>query len=318
VGLSDVAGVLSRKFIVGFLVPVFFATLALTLLVDDSSLPTAIREQRGSGRLLILGGFALLAGLLLWGLHYSLIRFLAGYWLVEPPRSDCRALARRINRARMSIGEKRKDHWIAERKRLVQIDQAPARSPERTRAARLLSSHFPPHDRLILPTELGNVIRAFETHPRTRYGLDGIEIWPRIATMLSESERAEVEDVTTDMAFWINSLFVTVVAGVLLFAEHLWQRPSGIVATAGVELAVVVTVAALAAWMYRQTIGAAIRWGYPVRAAFDVHRMEVYDALGVIRPLNASDDATNGEAVNTLLAFGDPVPDNLRVTQADR
>ncbi|HEU4656358.1 MAG TPA: hypothetical protein VFR97_02480 [Capillimicrobium sp.] len=330
--LTDVAGVLSRKFVVGFFIPVFFGCVALKLLVAADALPGGLRDASGGTQILILGGVALLVGLLLWGVHYPLIRVLEGYWLVAPnlPERDGplpdpegrwvrnRALAalrraaggpsRLVRRARLAVGEWKRERWVRTRQHLVAVRAQPERSAERTQAASDLTMRFPPEDRLVLPTELGNVVRAFENHPRERYGLDGIPIWPSVVTMLSESERAELDETTTDVGFWLNSLVVVVVGGALLFAERLWHPPGTTEATAAIEVAIVAAVTALAVWMYRQLIAAAIRWGEPVRAAFDVHRLELYDTYGMRRPRTPEEDVDAGRALNRMLAFGEPIP----------
>jgi len=160
----------------------------------------------------------------------------------------------------------------------------------RTRAVRELSTRYPAARSLVLPTELGNVIRAFETHPRLRYELDGIAAWPRIASMLSESERAELDDAVTDVAFWLNGLAVLSIGGALLFAERLWHRPGGFIATLAIEVAVFVSTGLLSSWAYRQTISAAVRWGDAVRAGFDVHRLDLYTTLGMYRPSTQAEE----------------------------
>ena len=171
---------------------------------------------------------------------------------------------------------------------------------------------FPPEDEFVLPTELGNVIRAFETHPVERYGLDGIAIWPRIAAMLSAQEQSEIDDVTTDVAFWINGLAIVLAFGSLLFAERLWHRPGGAMTTIAIEAAILAAVAVVSKLMYRELITAAMSWGEPVRAAFDIHRLELYDRLGVLRPATKKEDHVFGNAVNRMLMFAEPVPDDLR------
>lgn len=336
--LTDVAGILSRRFIVGFFIPSFFGIIALKLLVDHRALPSDLRTHGGGTQLLILGGIALLLALLLWGLHYPLIRVFEGYWLVaviRPQRSapwredenHKHRVRRKLRRARgvtrtwisqrrLNYGTKRQDRWIRDRRRLVEIKNQPQPSKERTRAAADLTVRFPPEDRLVLPTELGNVIRAFEMHPRERYGLDGIAIWPCIEAILSEEERPQIDEVTTDVAFWLNGLFLVSVFGSLLFAERLWHRPGGPISTIGVEIGVVAGVAVICAFMYRQLINAAIRWGEPVRAAFDVHRLDLFDRLGVRRPSKRDEDVEIGRAITRMLAFGEPLPDSLRVEHA--
>jgi len=55
-GLSDIAGVFSRYFIVGFFLPVFFAMVALAQAVDSSMLPHVYTQSSSGARIAILGG----------------------------------------------------------------------------------------------------------------------------------------------------------------------------------------------------------------------------------------------------------------------
>jgi hypothetical protein len=329
-GLPDVAGIFSRKFIIGFFVPVFFVTLAWAHLVDEETVP--VLDDAGT-QVLIIGGFAVLIGLLLSGLHYSMIRFLEGYWLLAeelraPPQRRSTVLGRlihrirhrvgrRLTRWRLGIGRRRRDHWIARRAQLCALDELPMRSPSRTNASRELHEHFPADEARVLPTRFGNVVRAFETHPRRRYGLDGIAAWPRVASLLTEAERAELDEATTDLAFWINLLVMVCAGGLLLFAERLWHRPGDALAIAAVELAVIIVTVVLAAWMLRRATAAAARWGLPVRAGFDVHRLELYEQLGLKRPASQHEEEIVARAVGRLVAFAEPIPDDVRAVTKD-
>jgi hypothetical protein len=315
VKLADVAGIFSRKFIVGFFIPAFFATFALSLLVNRRALPRPYLRASGGAKVLIVGAVALLVGLLLSGLHYSVLRFLEGYWLIDEPQgSPWARLARatRFVQVKQRAGRRMEARWTREYERLEAMTTDPEGSPERTRAALELHDRYPATARLVLPTRFGNVIRSFETHPRRRYGLDGIATWPRIALLLSDPERAELEDAATDLAFWVNSLVMVGVGGALLFAERLWHRPGEAAATVGVELAIVAVVVILCNWMYNHSVAAAIRWGEPIRAAFDVHRLDLYDKLGVRQPRSQGEENEIARAVNRLLLFAEPLPDRLR------
>jgi hypothetical protein len=204
-----------------------------------------------------------------------------------------------------------KGRWSRRRAGLVAITERREQSPERTAAAMLLHRRFPPEER-VLPTEFGNAIRSFETHPRARYHLDGIAVWPHIASMLTDAERDDLEESTTYVAFWVNALTLVAVGGTALFVDRLWHRPGGVVETVLVEAAASVTTLSLVWLMYRQAISAAVRWGDPVRAAFDIHRLELYGSLGLRRPTTQKDDEVLGTAVNRLIWFAEPLDDELR------
>jgi hypothetical protein len=181
----------------------------------------------------------------------------------------------------------------------------------RSQAAHRLHSCFPANRGALLPTELGNVLRSFETHPRKRYCLDGITIWPRIQLLLSEEERMELEDASADMMFFVNGIAVGVITGVVLAVSAAAVAPS--MSAAILRAASVVAATALVTWLaWRASIGAARRWGAPVRAAFDLHRLELFDRLGVKLPLTTEEDEHIGRAVSRMLLYAEPLPDACR------
>src|SRR3954453_10386533 len=76
-GVTDVAGVLSRLFVVGFFLPAFFTGVALDQVSAGALLPAAYHDAPGT-RLLIFGGVALLVGLTLSALHQTSLDLFAG------------------------------------------------------------------------------------------------------------------------------------------------------------------------------------------------------------------------------------------------
>jgi hypothetical protein len=58
--------------------------------------------------------------------------------------------------------------------------------------------------------------------------------------------------------------------------------------------------------LYRMSIGPAVRRGAVVRASIDVHRLEVYEKLGIRKPSSFSDERELGKAVGQLLLYGRP------------
>jgi hypothetical protein len=331
VDLNTLVGVFSRKFIVGFFIPMFFGALALAHLVDQRSLPESYRSATSATQTLAVGVFALLFGLLLSGLNYSLLRLLEGYWLVRirlvgpptPPHSPPsnlqsgreRAL-RALSRPRLWAGDRMMNRWRTRRRHLEWLITAMEPSAERTEAARRLYRRFPASEAHLLPTEFGNVIRSFETHPRARYSLDGIAIWPRISAILTENERSDLEDASADVAFWVNSLTVVAVGGIALLLDRAWYGPREILNAVAGEAEVLLATWTLTWFIYRQAVASAVRWGDPVRAAFDVHRLELYDSLGVRRPTDEHQDKVVGDAIGRLVSFGEPLHEDLRPPSA--
>src|ERR1035438_1488835 len=81
----------------------------------------------------------------------------------------------------------------------------------RTAMARLLNDEYPNKSTLVLPTRLGNVIRAFETYTDRQYGTGSIAIWPRLQGVLDPSFALALDAAQTPFNFMINSSFLALV-----------------------------------------------------------------------------------------------------------
>jgi hypothetical protein len=149
-----------------------------------------------------------------------------------------------------------------------------------------MAQMFPPPTRLdmLMPTRLGNVLRASELYPYERYRIDAIVIWPRLRPLLPEAPAAAlVEDKTTlDALLMLRTLAI-------LFGT-VW--PIVLIAT-GASLWLVG--ASLLAWpvawaTHRAALQVAAAYGDRVRALFDLYRTELLRHLGFDMPKDLSSE----------------------------
>lgn len=310
-GLSNVSGVLSRYFVVGFFLPVFAALVAYSLAVTSQLLPSVYEQQSPATQIAILGGTALLVGLALLGLNYPIMRAFEGYpllaaasWLTAVNRRrpwrylGPGAVLAKAKLVRIQAGRRAQLRYLR--------DQSTDESVQSVAAWRL-DCRYPRRYEDLLPTSFGNVIRAFELHSSHRWGLDAIAAQPRISALLSESEREIEADARSEAAFFVNlSLLSLLLAGVcivdlVLFRSGAWYQ------------IVVLLIPFISAWMfYRASIGAAERWGSTVRSAMDLHRIELYAKIGVRQPATFEDERTViGPAVSRCFLHGNRLADDL-------
>ncbi len=296
-GLTDVAGVFSRYFIVGFFLPSFFVLVALSQLVDDGSLPSVYTDAGDGSRILILGGAALLVGLVLSGLHYEVLRWYEGYPLRDRKNTWYAGWL-------FSLLYKRQRDEFKKCKNAT--EDAQATQDQRDVAKWRLDLCFPGDDEnRILPTAFGNAVRAFERHPVSRWGLNGIAAWPHVEMLLSADETAVHTEVRGDLALFLNGSLLSALAGLVLAAAAIadWALGPAVAALIAFGLAVV---------LYAWAVGAAIRWGSAVRASMDIHRRELYEKLGARKPLDFSDERqTVAPAISASLLRAEPIPDAL-------
>lgn len=298
-GLTDFAGIFSRAFVVGYFLPSFFCLFVLRLVADERSLPGPFEEELDGTEVLVLGGVSILLGLLLSGLNRAIIQALEGYPF-ERSRGPLRWLR-----------DRRVAKWQRTFQRLETVRKVRHRSPERTEAALERFSRFPHEKRLVLPTAFGNVVRSFEMHPAERYGLDGVTFWPRVELLLEDGEREVITDAQTNLNFFVNALVGILVVTVLLVADRVPHAESD---TETVwQIAVILAAGAFSSVAsYRLAISSALLWGDLVRSAFDIHRLEVYEKMGLKTPRTASEEMQLGTAVDRFLLFAEPIADELR------
>lgn len=293
--LGDVSGVFSRYFVVGFFLPAFFALFVLALAGSVHLRPSYIEPRSQSG-VLVIGGAALLLGLLLLGLNYPIIRIFEGYplrrftrvwgWLVERQARPFDDLNRKVD---------------------ADID---GDDTQRSRAAanlRDLDERYPSERAWILPTRFGNAMRAFESYSKSRWGLDPIATWPRLDPLLSDAER-ELHTVSkTDLAFFLNACLASFGLGIALVVDEAvhvgFSGPADV-------LYVLPFLATMV--FYRFAVEAATHWGTEVRASVDLHRLELYDRLGIRRPTGFEDERANvAPHLNRFFLYGEPLPETL-------
>jgi hypothetical protein len=289
--LSDVTGLLSRYFVVGFFAPAFFGLLALTLLATSDFYPSWLEPQTETG-LLFVGSLAVLVGLLLEGLNYPLIRLFEGYPLLS---RRSRRIADWLKARQLTVYNE-----LATTKALAQ--SATTTEDEYASGALAwsrLDTTFP-RAQDILPTRFGNVVRAFENYAHDRWGLDAIPVWPRIEALLSEQERDLHVAAKTYVAFFLNCIVVASLVGAALIADAVVNQP-----LSSLWLWLYVVPFLLALLFYRFAVDAAARWGSEVRSSIDLHRLELYERLGLRPPHDIDDERSNiAPAVTNLLLYG--------------
>jgi hypothetical protein len=312
-GLSNVSGVLSRYFVVGFFLPVFAALITYSQAVTSQLLPSVYEQQSPTTQIALLGGMALLVGLVLLGLNYPIMRAYEGYPLVAGAGWLAAANRRRpwrcLGRVAVLAVENLVRVQAIRRAQLRSLRDQSSDESVRSVAAWRLDCRYPRRHEDLLPTSFGNVVRAFELHSSHRWGLDAIAAQPRISALLSESEREIEVDARSEAAFFVNlSLLSIVLAGVcivdlILFRSAAWYQIAALL------------IPFMSAWIfYRASIGAAERWGSTVRSAIDLHRLDLYTKIGVRQPTTFQEERTViGPAVSRCFLHGNRLADDLWV-----
>lgn len=143
----------------------------------------------------------LIAGIL-YNLNVPIIRFFEGYpWATSIVGIS---LAARQG-ARFRVSFARRQGMGALLRASPDTLSVPRIIEEWSRHGRILSESFPVNAEDVLPTRLGNTIHAFEDYSDTRYGMDAVELWPRLVAKIDKEYLAVLDDAKASFDFMINS-----------------------------------------------------------------------------------------------------------------
>jgi hypothetical protein len=148
--------------------------------------------------------------------------------------------------------------------------------------------HYPPKAGEVLPTRLGNALKAAEAYGRETYGMDLPVWWPRLWAILTAEQQAPVQDALAGMINLLNLAGLLVYAGLdnagyLLIWAPGWQKLWALAYLAGCWGV---------AWLsYEGAVVQARSYGQQLRAAVDVHRLDLLKALHVTLPKTPLDEA---------------------------
>jgi hypothetical protein len=173
----------------------------------------------------------------------------------------------------------------------------------RSRLGQRVTNEYPGAE-LVLPTRLGNVVRAFEEYPRAVYGISAISLWPRLIAVVDKDYKPVLDEAKASLDFMINASFLSgllsasiFVAGLLVPERIHW-----------VPWLLQLSLAALAARLfYVASIGQAASWGAQVKSAFDLFRWDLLKKLGYERPgISPEAERELWKHVSQRMIYGNP------------
>ncbi|MFK7602077.1 hypothetical protein ACI3L1_07670 [Deinococcus sp. SM5_A1] len=309
--LGSFSGQFGKNLILGTLLPVAII-LAFWIVVMEPLLPngfSVVRRLALPSETWQLGAFAFLSVVitaLLSNANYALVRLLEGYpWkasLYGHWRQSLyvKRLVRLQNNIQALVAVLAAGPGVLPRQELLERQLSTFRIQ--------LNTNYPPNAQHVLPTRLGNIIRAFEVYPSTAYGLDGIIIWPALAAIMPKSELEAVNESRTSFDFAVQ---LTVLAASFGLVSGSYALAIGFLGEMGPPDALPFILAAgfsvvIAIGIYRMACVAAVNWGTDVRRAVDLNRQALWTRFGISEPFgDVEDERPVGVALSQQLIYGD-------------
>jgi hypothetical protein len=204
-----------------------------------------------------------------------------------------------------------------------------------------ISLYFPSDRSDIMPTRLGNVLKAAETYPWKRYRLDAVVIWSRMESSIPDAFSTTFENAkisldlmitlatcilffgipwaawivvhnTMMLSWWLPLILALIALALRLYifagiavlaclAPVFLASPP--IALARTQIAVILLVGiAILFWLcYQNAVQAALAYGEQIKSAFDLYRWKVLEALHLQLPKDLDEERKTWEAVDGLL-----------------
>ena len=219
--MTGIVQEIGRSFLVScFLPAMVFVSLSRLLFLpvfldlfpafSDGSRPLDFLVHADFGQTIVLTAVvSAFVGYLLWSLHHCLVKLFEGYY--------CPVLLKRYKKRH----EKRRK-WmfdkISELRRKCEIEQDKAirQYLENQFIAKQMKfeTFYPPHKEDIMPTAIGNVFRAFEQYPDSRYGIDAVHFWPHLISVIPSGSARLVEEANNTLTFLLTSCLMCCLLGI--------------------------------------------------------------------------------------------------------
>jgi len=253
-----------------------------------------------------LSGVAFFASML-HNFQTGLIRLFEGYWERYPLfswwgkvrrghyQAQLRYLlqeTRRLSNEIMSVETGSEASTEIQKARALQLREEQAKIDRE----RLL--FYPPDEAKVMPTRLGNILRAAELYAWKRYGVDAVVLWPRLQPFLPDGFVNTLRDAKTAMDFMLvmaalSFTFALIVC--ILLAAFTTQWLLFLLCALGFPLA----------WLcYENSLHSARSYGELIKTAFDLHRWKILEGLHIQRPTSYQEEIKIWEDISSLLYRG--------------
>lgn len=187
--------------------------------------------------------------------------------------------------------------------------------------------NFPPSEHLILPSRFGNILRAAEMYPGTRYKIDAVPLWGRMAHVIPPDAMDKIDQANNQCLFLLNSSLlagiftvISLIAGlyvsyILTSPVYHWPLLSFMKTTltfehVGIYLISAILSSTVAYFFYQASLLNVSQYGSMIRTAYDLYRFDLIKKLHLELPKNLEGERTlwqkiseffvGGQAFNTL------------------
>ena len=290
----------NRNFAVAYFLPFVAFLLSSIGILKEVGYLTDILETNKSDQILIgttvLGLISWFGGIILLATNRDIIRLIEGYGRFNPLRLLYFIEKAKYKRIKAEISEINKEYIeISNRGEKLSSE----RNQRRNELMQKIVQRFPDQERWLLPTSFGNTIRAFEVYPRVMYGLDSIQGWNRLLSVIPEHYRVLIDDSKVNVDFWVNLGFLSFI----FLLEYAF-----IIISAGQAKFIWIpfVTSFFIILSYIRAESSSVEWGDMVKSAFDVYLPELAAKLDFEIPSDISSEQFLWRKFSQSIIYANP------------
>jgi hypothetical protein len=188
------------------------------------------------------------------------------------------------------------------------------------------SELFPPTKELIMPTRFGNILRAAEMYPATRYRIDAVQLWGRLAHVIPKEGMEKVDEANNQCLFLLNASLLAFIFSVLSLiacgyqALVLWARINSMrllyfidinlepyVYNQRIAIYFVLAIFAIAvSWFfYEASLLNVGQYGDMIRTSYDLYRFKLLEALHFELPATLKEERKLWRSIRNFMIAND-------------
>ncbi len=257
--------------------------------------------------------------------HYNLLRFFEGYWedfpflgkwlqkigttyyqkrwdyfskitdqlseeIIAAEGELKRTIAKIHNQSTRRTERQVLDHNFAKQKQEIESLKS-----ELVRLGNIWLISFPTSRNQVMPTQLGNIIRASESYSFQRYGIDAVIIWPRLQGILPNEFLESIKEAKTSLDL------LTLFAAFSIAFSTAWGIGLGLFSSR-LDLFALISMGWIFAWLsYKSALRAAIYYGELIKSSFDLYRWRLLEAFNFEQPQTIDKERELWEHINQFL-----------------
>lgn len=170
---------------------------------------------------------------------------------------------------------------------------------------------YPPVEALIMPTRLGNILRASEAYPQSRYHADSVALFPRMVLAIDREYMSHMDAANDQCSFLLNSSLLSIIFALLTFtaASYVWlftvPGHSG-----AVYLLTSIGAVALAWFFYNASLLNVSKYGNLIRSSYDLFRFNLLEKLHLKLPTDSQKEKQLWKKISDFVTIGDLYGEN--------